>query len=167
MDAKSWKHAPPSIVGFSPLTIAETGLGAVFRAVMEEGAYVARGHLEVLEEVYDRKVDNIAFVGGPSRSFLWPQILADVLGVRVRVPDILEATCLGAALCALVGAGAYSDLAEASASTVGPDREYEPNRQHEEAYDDLYPRWRALNDHMLEAAEKNLAPYLWTGAGAG
>ena len=167
MDAKSWKHAPPSIVGFSPLTIAETGLGAIFRAVMEEGAYVARGHLEVLEEVYGRKVEHVAFVGGPSRSFLWPQILADVLGVRVRVPDVLEATCLGAALCALVGAGTYADLAEASGSTAGTDRKYEPNREDAEAYDDLYPRWRNLNNHMLEAAEKDLAPYLWTGAGAG
>lgn len=166
MDAKSWKHAPPSIVGFSPLTIAETGLGAVFRAVMEEGAYVARGHMEILEEVYGRKVEDVAFVGGPSRSRVWSQIVADALNVRVRVPDVLEATCLGAALCALVGAGTYSDLAEASSSTVGTDREYEPNPENAAAYDDLYPRWRALNDHMLEAADKGLAPYLWTGAGA-
>jgi glycerol kinase len=34
------------------------------------------------------------------------------------------------------------------------------------AYDDLYPRWRALNDHLLEAAERGLATNLWKGAGA-
>lgn len=167
MNARSWKHAPPSIVGLSPFDIAGTGLGAVFRAVMEEGAYGARGHLEILEEVYGQKVDQVTFVGGPSRSETWSQILADVLGVRVQVPDVLEATCLGAALCALVGAGVYSNLADAAGATVGVNREYEPNQQNKEAYDDLYPRWRALNDHMIEAAEKDLAPYMWIGAGAG
>lgn len=167
MNARSWKHAPPSIVGLSPFDIAGTGLGAIFRAVMEEGAYGARGHLEILEEVYARKVEQVTFVGGPSRSEIWSQILADVLGARVRVPDVLEATCLGAALCALVGVGVYSDLADAASATVGASREYEPNQQNKEAYDDLYPRWRALNNHMIEAAEKELAPYMWTGAGAG
>lgn len=167
MNAKSWKHAPPSIVGLSPFGIAETGLGAIFRAVMEEGAYVARGHMEILEEVYGQKVDEVVFVGGPSRSPLWSQILADVLGVRVRVPEVLEATCLGAALCALVGVGAYSDLAEAVDATVHTANEFEPIQQNKEAYDDLYPRWRALNDHMIAGAEKDLAQHMWTGAGAG
>lgn len=167
MNARSWKHAPPSIVGLSPFSIAGTGLGAIFRAVMEEGAYGARGHMEILEEVYGREVDEITFVGGPSRSRLWSQILADVLGARVRVPDVLEATCLGAALCALVGTGTYSNLAEAAGATVGTASEYEPNGRDREAYDDLYPRWRALNDHMIDAADKGLAPYMWTGAGAG
>lgn len=167
MNAKSWKHAPPSIVGISPFMIAETGLGAVFRAVLEEGAYVARGHKEILEEVCAQKVEQIAFVGGPSRSRLWSQIVADALNVRVRVPDVLEATCLGAALCALVGTGAYSDLAEAAGATVHTAREYEPQPEAVEAYDRHYPRWRALNDHMLEAADKGLAPYMWRGAGSG
>ena len=135
--------------------------------VESTGAYVARGHLEILEEVYARKVDQVTFVGGPSRSEIWSQILADVLGVRVQVPDVLEATCLGAALCALVSAGVYSDLADAASVTVGANREYEPNQQNKGAYDDLYPRWRALNYHMIDAAEKDLASYMWTGAGAG
>jgi autoinducer 2 (AI-2) kinase len=166
MNAKSWKHAPPSIVGISPFTIAETGLGAIFRAALEEAVYGARGHMEILEEIYGRKVEEVTFVGGPSKSRLWSQILSDVLDARVQVPDVLEATCLGAALCALVGAGAYSDLAEAAGATVHTASEYEPNADAVAAYDDLYPRWRALNDHMIGAADKGLAPYMWTGAGA-
>jgi autoinducer 2 (AI-2) kinase len=166
MNTRSWKHPPPAIVGLSPFTIAETGLGSVFRAVMEEGSYVARGHKELLDEVFGRPIEEISFVGGPSRSPLWCQIVADVLGVPVRIPDVLEATCLGAALCALVGVGSYSDLGEAVSATVHTAREVEPDASAKEAYDELYPRWRALNDHMLEAADKGLAPYMWTGAGA-
>ena len=166
MNSKSWKHPTPSIVGLSPFTIAETGLGAVFRAVMEEGAYNARGHKELLEEVFGHGIEEVSFVGGPSRSPLWCQIVADVLGMRVRIPNVLEATCLGAALCALVGVGAYADLGEAVKATVHTARVIEPEAGAREAYDELYPRWRALNDHMLEAADKGLAPHMWTGAGA-
>ncbi len=93
--------------------------------------------------------------------------MADALNVRVRVPDVLEATCLGAALCALVGTDAYSDLAEAAGATVHTAREYEPQPDAVEAYNQHYPRWRALNDHMLEAADKGLAPHMWKGAGSG
>jgi hypothetical protein len=50
---------------------------------------------------------------------------------------------------------------------VGTVSEYEPNGRNKEAYDELYPRWRALNDHMIEAADKGLAPHMWMGAGAG
>ena len=44
------------------------------------------------------------------RGRLWPQILADVLGVPVEMPPVLEATSLGAALCAFVGAGVFASL---------------------------------------------------------
>ncbi len=72
----------------------------------------------------------------------------------------------GAALCALVGTGTFADLREAANATTETGHEYEPDEDAKKAYDDLYPRWRAMNDHLLEAAEKGLAPPLWTGAGA-
>ncbi|HZC18909.1 MAG TPA: FGGY family carbohydrate kinase, partial [Rubrobacteraceae bacterium] len=166
MDAKEWKHGPPAIVGLNPLEVGQTSLGAVFRAIMEEAAYVSRGHLEILEEVFDQRVDRVDFVGGPSQSRLWSQVLADVLGIPVRVPAVGEATGLGAALCALVGTGTFANLAEAARATIETGREYEPDEDAKEAYTDLYPRWRALNDYLLEAAERGLASNLWRGAGA-
>jgi len=166
MNAKSWKHGPPSLVGFDPFRIAETGIGSVFRAVLEEGTYVARGHKEILEDATGARIDEVAFVGGPSRSRLWSQILADVLNARVRVPDVPEATCLGAALCALVGAGTYADLVEAWGALNETELDFEPQHTAVEAYDELYPRWRELNDYMLEAADRGLASHMWKGAGA-
>ncbi|WP_028709432.1 FGGY family carbohydrate kinase [Propionicicella superfundia] len=166
MNTRSWKHPVPSIVGLSPFDIDGTGLGSVFRAVMEEGTYVARGHKELLEDVWGEPITNVAFVGGPSRSDLWCQMVSDVLNVDVRIPDVSEGTCLGAALCALVGAGVYATLADGVHATVRTAKELTPNAEAVDAYNELYPKWRALNDHMLEAADKGLAPYMWVGAGA-
>lgn len=166
MNTKLWKHPSPTLVGLDIFTIDATGLGAVFRSVMESTTYVSRGHLELLEEVYGHSVDNVAFVGGPSRSALWCQMVADILGVHVRIPDVLEGTCLGAALCALKAVGRYSSLQEGAEATVRTAREYEPDPKAKAAYDELYPTWRKLNDHMLEAADAGLTHYMWFGAGA-
>ncbi|MCF2707312.1 hypothetical protein I6E29_08570 [Arcanobacterium haemolyticum] len=166
MNTKSWKHPVPSIVGLDPFRIAETGLGSTFRAVMEEAAYGARGHRDMIEAVWGHKASEVIFFGGPSKSDLWCQILADVLGVDIQVPYGPEATCLGAAICALVGAGVYSSVEEAAEIISYTHRVFHPNPEAVEAYEGLYHKWRALNDHMLEAADKGLAPYMWVGAGA-
>lgn len=166
MDDRRWRHGPPSLVGLDILQAERTGLGAIFRAVEEGAAYVARGHYEILSEVCGIAPAGIRFVGGPARGKLWPQILADVLGVPVETPPVREATSFGAALCALVGAGVYPDLPAAVAATSREPGRFEPDPVNHALYDEAYGRWRALNDHLLGAAEAGIVPYLWRGAGA-
>jgi autoinducer 2 (AI-2) kinase len=164
MDARRWRHGPPTIVGFDILRPMQTGLGALFRAVMEEAAYVSRAHYAILAEVCGRRPERVRFVGGPSRSPLWPQILADVLDLQVDVPAVAEATSLGAAMCALVGAGVFASLPEAAAQTVRVERTVDPQPEAVAAYEATFARRQALYEHMLLAAERKLAPYLWQGA---
>jgi len=166
MEGRRWRHGPPSLVGLDILQPERTGLGAIFRAVEEDAAYVARGHYEILAEVCGVGPERIRFVGGPARGRLWPQILADVVGVPVETLPLREATSFGAALCALVGAGVYADLAQAVAATSQQPGVFEPDRANHAVYDETYGRWRALNAHLLAAAEQGMAPFLWRGAGA-
>lgn len=164
MEGRRWRHGPPSLIGLDILQPERTGLGAIFRAVEESACYVARGHYDILEEVCGAAPDGIRFVGGPSRGTLWPQILADVLGVPVETPPIPEATSLGAALCAFVGAGVFGELAEATAAAEREPRYFAPDAGTHAVYDEAYVRWRGLTDHLLEAADRGVAPYLWRGA---
>ena len=164
MEGRRWRHGPPSLIGLDILQPERTGLGAIFRAVEESACYVARGHYEILEEVCGVAPDGIRFVGGPSRGTLWPQILADVLGVPVEAPPIPEATSLGAALCAFVGAGVFAGLEEATLEVEREPRHFAPDDKTHAIYDEAYTRWRGLTDHLLEAADRGLTPYLWRGA---
>ncbi|MCC7025053.1 MAG: hypothetical protein IT338_19635, partial [Thermomicrobiales bacterium] len=166
MEGRRWRHGPPSLVGLDILQPERTGLGAIFRAVEEEAAFVARGHYEILTEVCRVAPERIRFVGGPARGRLWPRIVADVLGVPVETPPVREATSFGAALCALVGAGVYADLPEAVAATSREPGCFEPDAANHAIYDEAYARWRGLNAHLLAAADQGLAPHLWRGAGA-
>ena len=97
---------------------------------------------------------------------MWSQILADVLGLPVEVTAVSEATCLGAAIAALVGAGEFASLAEGAAHTVRLERTFEPNISAQKVYNDGFARRQGLYSHMLAAAERSLVPFLWQGAGA-
>jgi autoinducer 2 (AI-2) kinase len=166
MNARAWRHGPPTIIGFDILHPTETGLGALFRAVMEEAAYVSRAHYLLLSEVCGARPERTRFVGGPTHSPLWPQILADILDTPVEVPAVSEATCLGAAMCALKGAGIFASLPEAAAQLVRLEHSFAPDPAAAAAYAEAATKRQALYEHMLAAADRSLAPFLWQGAGA-
>ena len=65
--------------------------------------------------------------GGMSSNDWMAQDLADMLDLPVERPDFIETTALGAAICAAVGAGLYSDLAEAARAMRGPATCFEPD----------------------------------------
>lgn len=166
MNAKQWKMGPPSITGFNILDPRSTGLGGLFRAVQEEAAYGARGHFELLEEICGVRPQEICFVGGPSRGNLWPQIVADVIGVPVHVPPVLEATCLGTALYACVAIGTYQHINEAVEAVRKPSRVFEPASSHKDIYDEMYGKWRNTYDYLLAGADQGVMGHFWKGAGS-
>ena len=63
----------------------------------------------------------------PPSGTLWPQILADVLGVPVHVPEVRESTALGAAMYAAVGAGIAADVADLATTGARMAATYQPD----------------------------------------
>ena len=81
--------------------------GDMLRAVMEGVGYNFDIILRALRRS-GNKIDDIILVGGGARNECWQQILADILGVKVRIPyDLESATSMGAAITAGVGVGAF------------------------------------------------------------
>jgi sugar (pentulose or hexulose) kinase len=81
-------------------------------AVMEGVAHLLRRNVEHLAE-HGQRAHDIASAGGGARSPFWNQLKADVCGLDLRTPAEPEATCRGAAVLALVSAGALSSLDDA------------------------------------------------------
>ena len=95
--------------------------------------------------------------GGGSRSRLWPQIFADVLGVPVTVAVSRETGALGAAIAAGTGVGLFADFTEGATAMVRTDRHYQPNAALSAHYARRYglyndikeamtPLWRRLSE---------------------
>ncbi len=91
----------------------------------------------------------IRVVGGGARSPLWLQMKADVTGRTVRVLATDQATAMGAAMLAAVGAGFVARPGRGGRALRRPRRagvRTGPSRP--AAYDDAYGRYRRLFDAM-------------------
>jgi len=165
MDAKRWVHASPSFLGFDVDDPSRTGRPACIRAIEESAAYVALGHLRVIQALAGLEPDEVTFTGGSSKGRLWPQVVADVLGCRVAVPQVKESTALGAAFYAGIGVGLYGDIHEVTAELCRNERTFEPDAANHEAYAEHFARWQAIYPRQLELSEAGLLRPLWRAAG--
>jgi len=101
-----------------------------------------------MRDVLDMKValagpiKNIRLGGGVAKSPMWCQMFADVFGNPVEVTDVQEMGCLGAAMCAGVGAQAFGSLREAQQKCVRVKKSYVPNMSRRSAYEEAFERWR-------------------------
>ena len=166
MDTKRWVQASPSFLGFDVDRPAASNRRACIRALEEQAAYTARGHLEIISELTGHTYDELVFTGGAAKGTLWPQIVADVVGLPVHVPTVKESTALGAALYAGIGAGLYRDLAEVAGSLVRSERTFEPVAETSRTYDERYADWRTLYPKILDLSEDGLLRPMWWPAGA-
>jgi xylulokinase len=83
--------------------------------------------------------------GGAARSALWMQVLADVTRLEYRVPVVVEAAALGAAMLGGAAVGLLS-LAVAPTRMVRIACSYRPEPRVAARYDRIYERYCALDD---------------------
>ena len=86
----------------------------LIRAVLED--FYSLGCVQCLPFVGENPIPDCRQA---AQSSLWKQILADMLDVPVFTTDSTEAACLGAAICAMIANGDYTDLATACGEIVG------------------------------------------------
>jgi xylulokinase len=125
------------------------------RAVIEGLDYSFLDMLRALEVGAERKAEKITAIGGAIRNEFWMQNKADVSGCAVEVPEIEEATALGAAMLAGTGVGVYQDIQEAVKRVYRPGKLFEPNAKLVplyaelfEIYRQIYPAVKGLNSQI-------------------
>lgn len=114
----------------------------VARALLESVAYRIRSVLEAVEDVVQPAVE-IRASGGFLRSPLWVQILCDVLGRQIRVPNTGNTSALGAALWAWHVCGALDSL-DSLERTIPIERVVQPHDDRHALYTQLYDLYRDL-----------------------
>ena len=114
---------------FVGLTMAH-GRPAMARAVLEGVTLNLRLILDALCS-QGLSIPAMRLIGGGARLPLWRQILADVLGLPILLPDLLaEATSLGAAIAGGIGVGLYPDFSVARRFVqTHPAEQPDPERQ--------------------------------------
>lgn len=114
------------------------------RAVFEGLDYQFLQILGALETGLGVRAERIVAVGGAIQNAFWMQNKADVTGKPLEVPEIEEATPLGAAMLAGIGVGIYTDERDAFERIRKPSRAYEPDPRVRAAYEEGYERYRKI-----------------------
>lgn len=111
------------------------------RAVAESIGYAIRDVVEVMEET-GLSVHDLRITGRPSRSPVWNQMKADIVGRRILVPETADSDLAGDACLALRALGDYGSLAEASEATVKIGAVFEPDAERKKLYDEMFTLYR-------------------------
>ncbi|MBQ9497709.1 MAG: glycerol kinase, partial [Selenomonadaceae bacterium] len=119
----------------------------IVRATLDSLAYQTRDVLEAMEADSGEKLSALKVDGGASANNLLMQFQADLLGVPVDRPQIVETTALGAAYLAGLAVGVWKDKEELKSAWQLETR-FEPEMKREEA-DNLYKGWRKAVKHAM------------------
>jgi len=144
---------PPQFVQDASGVIAgltlSTSRGRILKAIMEGVTFY-----------FSENLDNLALLGicpqqfvatgGGARSDAWLQIKADVLGVPFLRPAITECACLGAAMLAGLGAGAFSNPEDAVSRYVRIVQTFDPDPKRHQQYGELQQKHQKLFPLMRE-----------------
>ena len=164
MNYISWRHASPTFTNFD-FDPGKFNRYTFYRAIMENTALVTYGHMQLVQESTGNMPSEVVFAGGASKSALWCQILADVLGLPVNVPKVKEATALGAAIMAGYGVGVYESISDTARKLVRMESRYEPDMKNHEVYMEMYKVWRKMYTRQLQLADDRVTRYMWAAPG--
>jgi xylulokinase len=114
------------------------------RAVLEGVAFGLRDSMDLILGAGLEQISQVRISGGGSRSRLWRQIIADVLGSELVTVNTTEGAAYGAALLAGVGIGAWRSVEEACQACIKVMEKVQPGEQEVGIYNEIYPKYREL-----------------------
>jgi xylulokinase len=129
------------------MTFADTQ-STIVKGLLEGLTFELRNNLDLLRDL-GVSINELHAVGGGAKSDLWLQLKADICQIPLRVPQVTEAACLGAALLAGVAAGVYTDYEAAVEQTVQLHRRIEPQTDNCAAYDKKYQLYRQVYPTLI------------------
>jgi xylulokinase len=139
MGERGFEADPHARGVFFGLTLAHRS-PHLLRAILEGNAFQIRRGLEqaATRAELPPLPDTLLLAGGGARTALWRGVIADVLGRSVQTPRAGEATAMGAALLAAVGAGLFPHPRAAAAAWVRLDEPSPPDPDRVAVYNRAY-----------------------------
>ncbi len=110
----------------------------IYRAILEGLAYALREGRDRTEKRSKVVIDQLRVAGGGSQSNAAMQLTADVFGLPASRPHVYEASGLGAAMVAAVGAGVHPDFDTAVREMTHLGDTFTPHAATHALYDQLY-----------------------------
>ncbi len=152
MGERSPLNDPDARACFVGMNMATTP-AEMYLAVMEGVAFAIRDSLEVAKSLgIDLKASTLC--GGGAKSPLWRKIMANVLNIRIDIPETEEGPGYGGALLAMTADGKYASIDECAASFCKIRECIEPDPALAAKYEEKYQTFRSIYPALKEIFKK-------------
>lgn len=120
---------------------AATTQAELFRSQLEGVTMNLEQTRRIFDAIAPGGLSAILLGGGGVKVSVWPQMIADVFGTTVRQVANSDASTLGAAILAGMGAGIFTDACRAAQQCQTIEARRQPNAKAQAAYRILYDRY--------------------------
>lgn len=129
----------------------------IYEAISLGAVFGAKRIIDLLATNGVAAEDIVAVGGIAKKSPYIMQLMADVLGIPIKVSRSTQCCAIGAAIYAAVGAGIYQDVLTASEQmSEGVEKVYQPQKEKEERFNRLYAQYLSLCKHTDEMFFENM-----------
>ena len=126
----------------------------MFRAVLEGTAFALAHNVEIAKKS-GIKIDEIRSIGGGSKSGLWNQIKADVLGMPIAILQDSVGAAVGDAYLAGMGSGLFKDIRSTLKESVKIESRFQPNNKVHTYYQERYASFHSLYESVKDEFDKS------------
>ncbi|MDD2427014.1 MAG: xylulokinase [Eubacteriales bacterium] len=112
------------------------------RSVLEGVAYSINDCYSIVKTM-EIKTNDARLIGGGAKSSLWSQIVCDVVGIPVYLPENDDSS-FGGALLAGIGIGIFSDARDAAEKCIRMKKRLEPDLDNHEKYKKYFGLYKEI-----------------------
>lgn len=142
-------HNDPDARGtFIGMTM-DTSRADMTQAVLEGVAFALRDSFEIAKSL-GIQIVRTKICGGGAKSLLWKKIIANVLNVKVDVPETEEGPGYGAAILAAVACSEYASVEEAAQKLLKVVDTVEPDAELAAKYEERYAQFKQIYPTVKE-----------------
>ena len=136
-------HNDPNVRGTFIGMSMDTTREDMTQAVLEGVVFGLRDSFEVAKSL-GIHIERTKICGGGAKSPLWRQMVADILNIKVDIPESEEGPAMGGAMLAAVACGEYASVEEAAAKIVKVVDTVEPIPENAARYEEQYQKFRKV-----------------------
>ena len=139
---------------------ADTDKTMLTRSLIEGLNFLSKDLLNLLLKSTKKEMKSIRVIGGITYNKFWMQNKADILNMKIEVPEIPEATSLGLAILAGTGSGYYANLEDGMEKTKKSVQVFIPNEKNNIIYNNIYNNIHVKLYETIKKINFNINKYI-------
>lgn len=125
----------------------------MIRSILEGTTFALKHNIEIAKKA-GIIIDEIRSVGRGTKSKVWNQIKADVLGIPILLPQISIGAPFGDAILAGMGLNIYTDVKKTLDRMIKIKDRYEPDLDNNLIYREIYTIYRSIYESLYNDFDK-------------